>query len=746
MPSSASTTTTFRTCPLCEATCGLKLTLEEGKVTRVEGDPDDVFSQGFLCPKGAVLHHLHNDPDWLRAPQIREGSTWREASWEEAWARVEEGFAPFLSSSNRNAIALYLGNPNVHNFSNSIYMRPLIKTLRSRNLFTASTVDQIPKHVSSGLMFGHPRIIPVPDLDRTDYLLILGANPMASNGSLCTAPDFPGRLKKILQRGGKVVVLDPRKTRTAKLASEHHFIQPGTDPLFLLAVAHTLFAEERISVENIAEHLAGLEQVKAWVEPFSPESVSERCGLSPDSIRHIARALSEASSAAVYGRIGTCTTPFGTLTSWLVDVVNVLTGNLDQPGGAMFPKSAHSRHRPNAAPGGRGFRTGRWSSRVSQKPEVMGELPVGILAEEIETAGEDQVRALITVAGNPVLSTPNGERLSRALKQLDFMVSVDPYRNETTQYADVILPPPTPLQHSHYDIAFYDLAVRNVANYSSATLPRDENQPCETDILLHLIRLFSGQDSSVPLSFVDDFIAMQLVQGEIGAEDSPLSGRDMDEILSALQPHRGAERVLDFLLRAGPYGDGFGANPDGLTLNKLMEAPHGIDLGPLQPRIPEVLATPSGKVELAPESMGEELTRLQEWHNKEAPSLQLIGRRHLRSNNSWLHNLSPLVRGKDRCTLLIHPNDAADHNISDGETVTVKARAGSLQVAVEVTDTMMPGVVSLPHGWGHNQAGASMQVASQHPGVNSNLLTDENQMDRPSGNAVLNGIPVTLQK
>lgn len=739
------TTTAFRTCPLCEATCGLKLTLRGDKVTRIEGDPDDVFSRGFVCPKGAVLHHLHDDPDWLHSPQIREGSTWREATWEEAWAHIEEGLAPFLASSHRNAIGLYLGNPNVHNFANSIYMRPLIKTLRSRNMFTASTVDQMPKHVSSGMMFGHPRIIPVPDLDRTQYLMILGANPMASNGSLCTAPDFPGRLKGILQRGGKVVVLDPRRTRTAELASEHVWIRPTTDPLFLLAVVQTLFAEGLVTLGDLEQHITGLEQVKAWCQPFTPEAVSDRCGIAPDTIRRLTREFASAECAVAYGRIGTCTSPFGTLSNWLVDVVNALTANLDQPGGAMFPCSAHSRHRPNATPGGRGFRTGRWSSRVSQKPEVMGELPAGMLAEEIETPGDGQIRALITVAGNPVLSTPNGGRLSKALEQLDFMISVDPYRNETTRYANVILPPPTPLQHSHYDIAFYDLAIHNIANYSGATFPLKESQRSETDILLQFIRLFSGQDSSVPLSFIDDFIAMQLVQGEVGTEDSPLHGKEVEEILAALAPHKGPERILDFLLRAGPYGEGFGSNPDGLSLQTLMEAPHGIDLGALKPRIPEVLATPSGKVELAPPTMGTEIERLQEWHsNSTAPPMQLIGRRHLRSNNSWLHNVPQLVRGKDRCTLLLHPDDAKTHNISEGSTVTLESKAGRLDVPVEITDGIMPGVVSLPHGWGHGQEGTLLQTAHKHPGVNSNVLTDESELDPISGTAVLNGIPVSF--
>ncbi len=735
----------FRTCPLCEATCGLKLTIEEGEVTRVEGDPDDVFSHGFLCPKGAVLHHLDSDPDRLRLPQVREGDTWRDASWEEAFARIEEGLMPLIQKYGRNAVAMYLGNPNVHNLSSTIYLRPLIKTLRTQNLFSASTVDQMPKHVSSGWMFGHPRLIPVPDIDRTDYLLMLGANPWVSNGSLCTAPDMPGRLKAIRKRGGKIVVVDPRKTRSAREADEHLWIQPGMDALFLLGIASTLFEEGLVNTGDLREHCTGLVDVQDWVKGFRPEQVASHCHMEAGTIRRIARELTEAPTSVVYGRIGTCTTEFGSLSSWLIDVINVLTGHLDRPGGAMFPMSAHSRYRENKKPGGRGFRTGRWHSRVGGHPEVMGELPVAALAEEIETPGEGQVRALLTIAGNPVLSTPNGHRLEKALGTLDFMVCVDPYRNETTRYADVILPPPSPLQRSHYDLAFYDLSIRNVANYSEPIFPLQEGCLEESAILLHLIRMFAGQDASVPLSFVDDFIVKQWIQSEISAEGSPISGREADDILAALGDQHGPERILDFLLRVGPYGDGFEPDKEGLSLSLLREQPHGIDLGALEPRIPEVLATSSGTIELAPPGVIPDMDKLRQQIQQEPTSgLVLIGRRHLRSNNSWMHNLEHLVRGKGRCHLLIHPDDAAPISVETGQSVMIQSRVGALQVTVEVTDDIMPGVVCLPHGWGHNQPNTSMHIAASHPGVNTNILTDEAVMDASSGTSVLNGIPVEI--
>ena len=530
----------------------------------------------------------------------------------------------------------------------------MLTALRSGSIYTASTLDQMPKHVSAGLMFGGPLTIPIPDVDRTDYFLILGANPLVSNGSLMTAPNMRDRIRALRARGGKVVVIDPRRTRTAQEAGEHHAIQPGTDALLLFAMVNTLFAEGLANPGALGEHLNGMEALRAAAEPFTPESVAPRCRIDAATIRRLARELAAAEHGVVYCRIGACAQEFGTLTNWLVDVLNALTGNLDRAGGAMFPRAAAGARNTSGEPGrGRGFRTGPGVSRVRKASRVLGELPAACLAEEIETPGEGQVRALITVAGNPALSAPNGDRLAAAFATLDAMVCVDAYLNETTRHARVILPPPSPLERSHYDLSFYQLSIRNIAHYSLPVFQRPTGQLDEWEILLRLTGILAGQGASLPVSALDDYVAGQIIARETRQKGSPVEGRDPAELLAALAPRRGPERLLDFLLRAGPYGDGFGARPDGLTLATLEAAPHGVDLGPLQPRIPEVLRTPSGKVELAPELLLADVARLQSSLGRAQPEMVLIGRRELRSNNSWMANLEPLVKGDDPCALLI---------------------------------------------------------------------------------------------
>jgi anaerobic selenocysteine-containing dehydrogenase len=620
------------------------------------------------------------------------------------------------------------------------------KALGTRNLFSASTVDQWPKQLAAGLMFGSATTVPVPDVDRTMHMLVLGANPLASNGSLMTAPDMRGRLRKLRARGGKLVVIDPRRSRTAEAADEHHFIRPGTDAQLLFALVNVLFDEALVDPsERIAAITSRVEHVQALAAPFTPEAVAPITGIAADEIRRMARELAQAERAVVYGRIGTCTQAFGTLASWLVDVLNLLTGNLDRDGGAMFPLAAAGQANTSGTPGrGRGIRTGRWYSRVRQLPEVLGELPAVCLAEEIDTPGEGRIRALITICGNPALSTPNSDRLSAALDELDFMVSVDIYVNETTRHADVILPGPSPLRRSHYDLALYQFSVRNVTNYSPATLPPEPGQQDEWITFLRLAAIAAGLGPNADLTMFDDGVARTVVDRELKTPESPIFGRAADEILAALEPRLGPERLLDLMLRTGPYGDRFGASPDGLTLAKLEQAPHGIDLGPLQPRLPGALRTPSGMIELVPEQLAADVERLLATLDQTPAKLVLVGRRQLRSNNSWMHNLPLLVKGKPRCTLHVHPDDAAEHGLEDGGEASVSSRTGTVVAQVELTDAIMPGVVSLPHGWGHSLPGAQMQVASAHAGVNSNVLADELQFDVPSGNAVLNGIPVTL--
>ena len=744
--------TAYRTCPLCEALCGLELTIDDsGAVTRVRGDKNDPLSKGFICPKGATLGRLDGDPDRLDAPLLRGpgGGHAPAAGWDEAFEAVRRGIRDVIERYGKDAVAIYVGNPTAHSIAGPLYSSAVIKALGTRNVYTASTADQMPKHVSCGYMFGDPLAIPVPDLDRTDHLLMLGANPLESNGSLCSAPDFPGRIKAIRARGGKVTVVDPRRTRTAGLADEHVFIRPGTDAYLLMALVRTLFDEDLDSVPpHLAGRVNGLDDLRALAVDFTPERVAPITGIPADVIRRMARELAAAERAAVYGRIGTCTQAYGTLNSWLVDVLNVLTGNLDREGGAMFPRAAHvpvyRRRRP--------FTTGRWRSRVRGLPEVNGELPVATLADEIETPGEGRIRALITIGGNPVLSAPNGARLDTALAGLDFMVSVDPYLNETTRHADVILPPPRPVQTPHYDLALLKFTVRDYVRYSPAAEPLPAGRPAETEILARLAVLVAGQDGDP--AALDEMVIASTLAKAVTVPGSPVHGRDPDELRKMLTedgPASLTEQRIDMMLRLGPYGDGFGADPEGLTLARLRDGhPHGLDLGPLKPRLDEVLCTASGNIELCPPSFAADADRLRAaleagGADRGPGEMLLIGRRHLRSNNSWLHNVPELVRGTNTCTLQLNPADADRLGIGGGDRVRVVSRAGSLEAVAEPTDTVMAGVVSLPHGWGHDRPGTRTAVAARNAGISVNLVTDETEIDPLSGTAVFNGVPVTLE-
>ncbi|MFC9280404.1 molybdopterin oxidoreductase family protein [Streptomyces collinus] len=736
--------TALRICPLCEATCGLTLTVEGTRVTGARGDREDVFSKGFICPKGASFGAVDGDPDRLRTPLVRTGGALREATWEEAFDAVAAGLRPVVERYGPDALGVVLGNPNVHTVAGALYPPVLLGALRTRSLFTASTVDQMPKHVSSGLLFGDAHAIPVPDLDHTDHLLLIGANPLESNGSLCTAPDFPGRLKALKARGGRLTVIDPRRTRTAKLADRHLAIRPGTDALLLAATAHTLFAEDLVDLGHLAPHVEGVEDVRDALREFTPEAVAGACDLDSEDIRALARELAAAPAAAVYARIGSCTVPHGTLASWLVDVLNVLTGNLDRPGGALFPQAATDRT-PRPAGPGRGFALGRWHSRVRRLPEAKGELPLSALAEEIDTATDqgEPVRALLVVAANPVLSAPDGDRLDKALEALDFMVSVDPYLNETSRHADVVLPPPPPSQSPHHDFAFNTFAVRNQVRYSRPAVPLEPGRMPETEILARLILAVTGMHGTDPAA-VDAMVVDQTLGKAVTEVHSPVHGRDPRDLAARLTGDDGPERRLDMMLRLGPYGDGFGARPDGLTLERLLAHPHGIDLGPLRPRLPQPLKTVSGRIELLPGPIAGDLPRLRAALRERPAGLVLVGRRHLRSNNSWMHNVPALTGGSNRCTLHIHPADAARLGVMDGAPVRVTGAGGEVTAPAEVTDEVRPGVVSLPHGWGHDRPGTRLGHAAGVPGVNVNQLLDGSLLDPLSGNAVLNGVPVRL--
>ncbi|MFJ1675978.1 molybdopterin-dependent oxidoreductase [Streptomyces sp. NPDC088251] len=741
---SSSPRTALRICPLCEATCGLTLTIEGTRVTGARGDRDDVLSRGFICPKGASIGGLDADPDRLRTPLVRRNGVLEKAGWSEAFDAIARAVPALAEEHGQQSVGVVLGNPNVHTMAGALYPPALLSALRTRSLFTASTLDQMPKHVSSGLLFGDPNAIPVPDLDRTGHLLLLGANPLESNGSLCTAPDFPGRLKALRRRGGTLTVVDPRRTRTARLADRHVAIRPGTDALLLAALAHVLFDEKLTAAGALADHVDGIDEVAEAVREFTPEAVAGICDVDAGTIRTIARELAAARTAAVYGRIGSCTVEHGTLASWLVDVLNILTGNLDRPGGALFPLSATARAPRPAAPG-RGFSLGRWTSRVSGHPEAKGELPLAALAEEIETPGEGRIRALIVLAANPVLSAPDGDRLDRALGGLDFMVGVDPYLNETSRHAHVVLPPPPPSQSAHFDFAFNAFAVRNQVRYTRAAVPLGDGLLDESEILARLVLAVSGMHGTDP-SAVDALAIDRMLTRAVADPHSPVHGRAPAGLAAALTGRTGPERRLDLMLRLGPYGEGFGTDPDGLTLERLLAHPHGIDLGPLRPRLPQVLATRSGRVELLPAPIAADLPRLRRaLADRRGPdTLLLVGRRHLRSNNSWLHNIAELSGGSNTCTLQIHPADAARLGLTDGGRAAVASDGGALTVPVELTEGIRTGVVSLPHGWGHDRPGTRLSVAAARPGVNVNQLLDGTRLDPLSGTAVLNGIPVTV--
>jgi anaerobic selenocysteine-containing dehydrogenase len=746
----------IRTCPLCEAGCGLEITMQpksDGSgeiVKRIRGDRDDVFSHGFICPKGSTLGHLHDDPDRLRRPVVKRNGEFVEVDWDEAFATIEAGLLPILEQHGRDACAIYLGNPGAHSLAPMLYNRTLITALGTHNRFSASTVDQRPKEMSAAMMFGSVAV-PVPDLDRTDFLLMLGANPYASNGSLCTAPDFPGRLERIQERGGKVVCVDPRRSETAERADQHIAIRPGTDAHFLAAIATTIAAtfdrEGLAEVGRLAEHTNGLSDVVTALERYTPESVAETCGVDAHVIRTLAHELAAAPTAAVYGRIGTCTQEFGTLASWLVDIVNLLSGNLDRVGGAMFPTGAVGQPSTKGKPGsGRGTKFGRATSRVGKRAESFGEFPVAALLEEIETPGDGQVRALVTVAGNPVSSNPNSGRLDAAIASLEFVVSIDPYINETTRHADVILPPPSALQKSHYDMALLNFAVHNVANYSPPVLPLDDGQPAEWEIMLRLTGLLGGGGLDVDIAAIDDAIAGGFVDAAMRDEFGPAHGLDSEEIHTELEGRRGPERLLDIMLRTGPFGDGFGTNPEGLTLAALEANPHGVDLGALAPgRVPDLLRTPSGKIEAFPDEIRADMERLDASLDRDwGDSMVLVGRRHVRSNNSWMHNIKVLTKGRNRCTLQIHPDDADRIGLTEGAPARVASRVGEVEIDVEITDGIRPGVVSIPHGFGQNLPGVRLRVAQEYRGVNTNVLTDEQFYDEISGNIALNGVPVTV--
>ncbi|QYL20174.1 molybdopterin-dependent oxidoreductase [Mycolicibacterium pallens] len=722
------------TCPLCEAMCGLEIQVSDGRVESIRGNQDDVWSRGHLCPKGASLGAIHEDPDRIRTPMIKVDGQWQEVSWDAAFRRCTELLAPVIAQHGIGAVTCYTGNPLAHSFSLGRYTGVLLGMSGIPVSYSPGTIDQWPKNLSSHLMYGNWWGFPVPDIERTDLLVVMGANPAASQGSLLAAPDVMGILADI----DTVIVIDPVRTATAAKADEWLPITPGTDAALLLAIVHTLFDENLVNLGGLADHIDGVETLRAAAVDWTPERVAPVTGIDAERIKQLARQLAGTQRAVVYGRIGLCNQEFGSLASWLVDVVNILTGHFDTPGGAMFPRPAVWTVTAQPQPGLEGGlpEFGRWQTRVRGAKEVLGQVPVSCLAEEIETPGDGQIRALITVAGNPVLSTPQGDRLDELLPGLDAMISVDLWLNETTRHADVILPGLSPLEQPHHDDLILAFAINSIANYSAPVFaPDDPDRPEEWEILVRLTGLCAGVPAEdVDVAAIDDgfFDYLCFTQGLDGAE------------VRSHYTHGGPERILDLTLRTGPFGDRYGENPDGLSLAKLKEQPNGINFGPMVSQVPEVLNTPDKKIRLAPQYLLDDIPRLARRLEREPDELVLVSRRHLRSNNSWLHNVSALMKGRDRCTLLMHPEDAASRGVSGGDHVTVASSAGRIEVPVELTDAIKPGVVSMPHGWGHGKPGTRMAVANGSPGVNTNILSPPTFLDEPSGNGALNGIPVTV--
>lgn len=705
----------LRTCTLCEAMCGLVITTEGDRVTEIRGDADDPLSRGHICPKAVALQDIHTDPDRIRHPMKRVGDRWERIGWAEAIALAVDGIRRVQRAHGNDAIAAYVGNPTVHSLGAMLFVGDFLRALRTKNRYSATSVDQLPAHVAAMFMFGHALLIPIPDLDRTDHLLILGANPAVSNGSLMTAPGASERLKAIRARGGRVVVADPRRTETAALADAHHAIRPGTDALLLLAMLHVIFAEALATPGRLESTTDGLDTLRDLAQRFPPERVADATGLDAPTIRTLAREFAAAPRAAAYGRVGVSMQEFGGLATWLITALNLVCGRVDAEGGVMFPTPAVDIRRADQKRDGRP-RFGRWKSRVRGLPEFAGELPVAALAEEIETPGSGQVRGLVTHGGNPVLSTPDGGRLDRAIAGLEFFVAIDFYLNETTRHAHLILPPTSPLEREHYDLIFHGLAVRDTAKYSPPVFDKADDARHEWEIM--------------------------------NAITTRLSSGWRPRLRGALHDLFGPSWMLDYGLRRGPYGAGWRPRGPGLSLRALKASPHGVDLGALKPSLPSALRTKDRRIHAAPPAFVADVARLEAtWLGASAPAgdaLLLIGRRTLRSSNSWMHNVERLVRGKERCTLLMHPRDASARGLVDGARVRVAGGVGAITVPLEVSDEMMPGVVSLPHGWGHGRPGTALRVAAAHRGASINDITDARRVDALTGNAAFSGEPVRV--
>jgi anaerobic selenocysteine-containing dehydrogenase len=692
MESQAAIKKHYRACNLCEAICGIVIEHKDGEILSIKGDPDDPLSKGHICPKAVALQDIYHDPKRLKKPVKRTVDGWQEISWDQAYKEVGCKIRTLQEVHGKDAIALYQGNPSVHNYGTLLFSGNLRKALGTKNKYSATSLDQLPHQYVAQMMFGHELMIPVPDIDRSDFFLIIGGNPLASNGSMMTAPGMANRLKKIQKRGGKVVVIDPRRTETAKKADQHIFVKPETDVYLLLALLNEVVNNNHAMPGNAEAYITNLEVIKDIITPYSSEKVARVTGISTDEIKKLALDFCTAKSAVCYGRMGVSVQRFGSTCQWLINILNIVTGNFDRAGGHMFPNPAVRVRRGKL----RKFEP-RWHSRVSKRREVLGELPTAVLAEEIMTEGDGKIRGLVVSAGNPVISAPNGKKLTDAFKQLDFMVAIDIYINDTTRHANIILPPATGLEVDHYDLAFHALAVQNTAKYSPALFPPGADRQYDWQIFKNLARHIRPSTSL------------------------------KDKIINWWQT---PTRLLNLGLKTGPYG-----KSHGLNLKKLKANPHGIDLGPLVPMMPGKLFTAEKKINLAPGILMAGMAEVAQCLNESGDNSQikLISRRHLRSNNSWMQGIERLAGGNNKCTLQMNPHDAQTHDLADAALVTVSSKIGSIEVVLEITEDMMPGVVSLPHGWSNYKNGASI-----------NDLTDEQRIETISGNARFSGVEVKV--
>ncbi|MFK7894933.1 MAG: molybdopterin-dependent oxidoreductase [Myxococcota bacterium] len=732
-----------RSCPTCEASCGLRVEIDPaaGSVLRIEGDPEDERSRGYLCPKAYAMKEIYEDPERLKKPiRKRADGTWEEIEWDAAMNLAVTRLLDIREKHGANANGFYIGNPTGHNVGGQLYIPPFLNGMGTERSFSAATMDQFPQNVALHNMTGDPWMFPIPDLERTDFFVCMGGNPLVSQGSLMSGPNAKKRLGEIVARGGRVVTLDPRRTETAEVATDHIFIKPGSDAYFLLSVCQVLFAEGLVDLGRLSEFTDGVDEIQRFASEYTPEKVAAATGIPAETTRRLVRDFC-AAKGAWYGRIGLCTQEYGTLASWLIYVVNILTGRLDAEGGMMFTRPATGRF--EAGRPAESFEYGRYKTAARQIPEVTAQIPCGVMAEEIEeaSAGDQRMRGFVTVMGNPVLSAPNGERLSAALEELDFMVSIDIYLNETTRHADLILPSTVQLEHENYDFLFETTTVHNFTRWSPRLFEPNTDQRDHWQILCDLgARMAGATWQQVDDLMIKGLLAMVVGPGTACPDITP------DEAFAKLQDAHGPMRMIEAMVRVGPYGDRFDDESDGLNLEKLRAAEHGIDLGPLQPnRLPECM--PLERIQLAPEYVTADLPRLAEGleERSRADRMVLVGRRQIRNMNSWLHNLPALAKGPNRCTLLIHPDDAKGLGLESGKFVRVRSRVGEIEVECQVTDEMMPGVVSLPHGFGHQVKGVRLSVAQEkQPGACSNYLTDETILDVPSGTHVANGIPVEV--